>query len=133
MAKMRSIALICCYCVFALLSVRLVRADESSPLPLPSDDSAVFAMGNGLWRVLFALLVIAGLLVAIRWFVQRTHRANIQNATGGKSIQILERKALGARQSLLLVEVCGKKVLLHQSRGTLAPLCEIEAEKGAKA
>jgi flagellar biogenesis protein FliO len=133
MAKMRSIALICCNCVFALLSVRTVCAAESTPLPLPSDDSAVFAIGNGLWRVLLALLVIAGILLAIRWFVQRTNRASGQDASTGKSIQILERKVLGARQALLLVEVCGKKVLLHQSKGALVPLCEIEAEEGTKA
>lgn len=89
-------------------------------------------MGHGLWNVFFVLLIIVALLFLIRWFMLRTNRAIGQSAKQGKSIQILERKALGARQSLLLVEVCGKKVLLHQSKGTLTPLCEVDPEVGAK-
>jgi flagellar biogenesis protein FliO len=129
MAKTRSIALICCNCVFASLSVRTVEATESTPLPMPSSESTVFSMDAGLWRVFFALLIVAGILLGIRWFIRRTFGGSSHNEVSGKTIQVIERKALGARQSLLLVKVGNKKVLLHQTKGALVPLCELECEE----
>ena len=126
MAKMRSIALNCCSCVFIWLSVRTAGAAESTPLPLPSDGSDVFSVGNGIWRVFFALAIVIAVILLIRWFVGRANNAGTVNGRSGKSITIIERKPLGPRQSLLLVQVCDKKVLLHQGRGTLTRLCEIE-------
>ncbi len=130
MAKMRSIALHCCSSVICWLSVRSVEAAESTPLPLPSDDSVLFSMGNGVWRVILALAVVVGVILIIRWFVGRASIGGANSAGMGKTISIIERKPLGPRQSLLLVQVCNKKILLHQVKGSLTPLCEIENDGG---
>jgi|TARA_B100000959_G_scaffold269019_1_gene314355 flagellar biogenesis protein FliO len=130
MARTRSIALQCCSCVISWLSVRTASALESAPLPLPSENSDVFSVGNGLWRVLIALVVVVGIILLIRWFVDRANSGGTGPRGSGKLINIIERKPLGPRQSLLLVQVCDKKVLLHQSKGTLSPLCEVENSGG---
>ena len=129
MAKLRSIALICCNCVFALLSVRTVEATDSISLPMPSSESTVFSMDSGLWNVFFVLLILAGLLLGIRCFVRKSTGNSMHDSASGKRIQIIERKALGPRQALLLVQIGGKKVLLHQVKGALVPLCELDASE----
>ncbi|MAI67405.1 MAG: hypothetical protein CMJ26_05975 [Phycisphaerae bacterium] len=129
MAKLRSIALICCNCVFALLSVRTVEATDSISLPMPSSELTVFSMDSGLWSVFFVLLILAGLLLGIRWFVRKSTGNSTHDSASGKRIQIIERKALGPRQALLLVQIGGKKVLLHQVKGALVPLCELDASE----
>jgi hypothetical protein len=113
MAKMRSTALNCFSCLIVLLSVRPSDAAETTPLPLPNANSTIFSMDTGLWRVL------------IRWLARHFSKKVTRDGVSGNSIEILERKVLGPRQSLLLVKVCGKKVLLHQGKGTLTSLCEI--------
>ena len=130
MAKMRSIALNCCCCVMTWLSVRTVEAAESTPLPLPSNSTDSFSMGMGIWKVLFALAIVVAILFIIRWFAKRANVGSIYGAKSGKSIRIIERKPIGTRQALLLVQVCDKKVLLHQGKGVLTPLCEIEESEG---
>mgnify|MGYP006420000347 CR=1 FL=1 len=130
MAKTRSIALHCCSSVICWLSVRTVEATESTPLPLPSDDSAVFSMGTGVWRVVLALAVVVIVILVLRRFVARASSGGVAGANSGKLITIVERKPLGPRQSLLLVQVGDKKVLLHQAKGALVPLCELDAEDG---
>jgi len=112
------------------LSVCTASASESTPLPLPSENSGVFSMGDGVWRVFFALVVVVGIILLIRWFVSRVKNGSAETARFGKSIKIIERKPLGSRQSLLLVQVCDKKVLLHQSKGAMTPLCEVENSDG---
>ncbi len=65
-----------------------------------------------------------------RWVIKRGNGPLSALGVGGKSIEILERKTLGPRQSLLLVRVREKGVLLHQVKNTLTPLCEIDIEDG---
>lgn len=125
MAKMRSTALNCFSCLIALLSVRPSGAAETTPLPLPNANSTIFSMDTGLWRVFLALLVVFVVMLLIRWLARHFSKKVTRDGVSGNSIEILERKVLGPRQSLLLVKVCGKKVLLHQGKGTLTSLCEI--------
>ncbi|MBT4524342.1 MAG: FliO/MopB family protein [Phycisphaerae bacterium] len=130
MAKMRIAALYCFSCLIASLSVRTSGAAESTPLPLPSSETALFSMDIGLWRVFLALLILFAVILLIRWSVRRSSK-NVGRGEKDKSIEILERKVLGPKQSLLLVRVCGKKVLLHQGKGSFTSLCEIEESEEA--
>ncbi len=127
---MRSIALQCCCCVMTWLSVRTVEASETTPLPLPTDSTESFSMGMGIWRVLFALAIVVAIVFIIRWLANRANVGGISGAKSSQNIKIIERKPIGPRQTLLLVQVCEKKVLLHQAKGALTPLCEIEESEG---
>ncbi len=129
---MRSIALQCCSCVIIGLFVRDAHGSESMPLPLPTGGEDAMAMGLGGWRVFLALSCVVGLIFVIRWILKRGNGGIGAFSTKGGAIEIMERKPLGPRQSLLLVRVRKKGVLLHQSKGTLVPLCELDIEDGSE-
>ena len=98
---------------------------------MPNASEPTFSGGLGFWGVFLALAIVVGIILLIRWVVLRSGVISSQGIGGtGKKIHIVERKALGPRQALLLVRVAGKKeVLLHQSRGVLTPLCEFEIDE----
>jgi flagellar biogenesis protein FliO len=132
MAKMRSIALQCCSCVITGLFVRPSLGSESTPLPLPDAVQEPLSMELGGWKVAIALGCIFGLILIIRWAMKRSNRTIGGSGSKGSSIEIIERKSLGPRQSLLLVRVKQKGVLLHQSKSNLVPLCEVDIGKGSQ-
>jgi len=96
-------------------------------LPTPKPEQVTAWLG--LWEVCFALLVITGLILAIRWMFGRmnSHKTPLMGLKN-RNIQIIERKPLGGRQSLLLVRCRDTEVLLHQSRGHLSTLCVVDPE-----
>ena len=102
------------------------------PLPLPTPKTENTLKWLGVWEVCFALLIIVGLIWGIRWIFGRLGFGNISEKTTtsgskGRKIQIIERKPLGGRQSLLLVRCKNTEVLLHQSKGRLSTLCVVDA------
>lgn len=118
-------ALKCCICI-ALLTQRAICASiESTPLPPPSSGSTVSAW-SGAWRVAIALLVVAVLLFGIRALLRRLGRGAV---VGGGRIEVIERKPLGVRHSLMLVRVGRRSVLIHQAGGRMHPLCTIDEEE----
>lgn len=127
---MRSAAPYCCSCVLSGLFLRTGFASESLPLPLPEKDFSALSLGLGVERVLLALVFIGIVIIGIRWVLKRGKRGLSSIGSRGASIEIIERKPLGPRQSLLLVRVQKKGVLLHQSKNMLTPLCEVILEEG---
>ena len=125
----------CIYIVCALL----VRPSfggfiGSQPLPLPTPKTDQVTQWLGLWEVCFALSVIAGMIFAIRWVFGRMNGGKTPLiASKQRNIQIIERKPLGGRQSLLLVRCRDTEVLLHQSKGRLTTLCVVDAENAKEA
>jgi flagellar biogenesis protein FliO len=120
-------------CIY-ILSALIVRPSfggfiAASPLPLPTPKSTQATHWLGLWEVCFALLVIAGLIFTIRWIFGLMNDGKTP-LIGSKqrNIQIIERKPLGGRQSLLLVRCRDTEVLLHQSKGRLTTLCAVDSE-----
>jgi flagellar biogenesis protein FliO len=89
-------------------------------------------MGLGTFRVLIALAIIVCLIIAIRWVIKRGSGSLGTVMGQGTSIEIIERKALGAKQALVLVRVKNKGVLLHQVKGNLTPLCEVDLQESQK-
>ena len=105
----------------------------AQPLPLPASKPENSAQWLGVWQVCFALLIVVGLILGIRWIFWRIGFGNICQKTSlsgskGRSIQIIERKALGGRQSLLLVRCKNTEVLLHQSKARLSTLCVVDSQ-----
>ncbi len=76
------------------------------------------------WQTLGALLLVIALIFAMRWALRRT--GNLRAAVGGgkQIIEILSRTPISARQSLLLVRV-GPRVLVVGAGESLTTLAEI--------
>jgi len=125
---MRSIALNSYLCVIAVLLVRAASASETTPLPIQTDSNGVFVLDSGAWRVGIALAVLVGLVFLVQWLMRKQKGGGIGHLASGRAIQIIDRKALGPRQYLLLVQVGKRRVLLHQGKGTLSPMCEFEVD-----
>jgi flagellar biogenesis protein FliO len=62
-----------------------------------------------------------GMMGRLRAWVQRLARPAGANAP----LQLEARMSLGAKKSLVLVQCCGKRVLLAVSGDTIAPVMEI--------
>ena len=134
-AMIRKQAVNCCTCIFCALYVRTSYGSTlgAKPLPLPLQKTEDTTAWLGIWEVCFALLFITGLILGIRWLFFRAGFYKSPSAgSAGRSIQILERKQIGAGQSLLLIRCCDTQVLLHQSKGRLSTLCVVEREKDKK-
>ena len=92
---------------------------ESSPI------SKGGSSGN-LWSVLqtlLALAIVVALIFVAGWLLRRA------GGRAGKAdhevMQVVARKAISARQQLLLVRLGGRLVLVGCSRDAMSPLCEI--------
>lgn len=128
----RKRAIYCCMYVFCALCVHtsLGSALDAKPLPLPTEKTESSTSMLGVWEVCWALLIIACLIFGLQWIVRRSGVGGLSTASSSKRIiRIIERKPLGARQSLVLVQCRETEVLLHQSKGTLSTLCVIEPSK----
>lgn len=128
----RKQAIYCYIHVFCALFVQtsLGSVLEAKPLPLPTEKTETSTTMLGIWEVCWALLIIACLIFAIQWILRRSG-VGVLPTTGSsqRAIRIIERKPLGARQSLVLVRCRETEVLLHQSKGKLSTLCVIEPSK----
>ena len=126
------------YCYTSILCALLVRTafagiSAAQPLPIPLPIAKNTTAWLGIWEVGFALLLIVGLILAIRWLFGRVGLGNT-TVVGSKrrNIQIIERKPLGARQSLLLVRCRETEVLIHQSKGRLSTLCVVGSKPSSE-
>lgn len=83
----------------------------------PSDSSSW-------WRTLGALVLVVTLILGMRWFLRRTSRGRSPSG-GGQVIEILSRTSISARQSLLLIRV-GQRMLVVGAGETMTTLAEID-------
>jgi len=129
MAKTRSAAINRYRYMIALFVVRAANATELTRLPPPEDGKTLFPLDTGIARVCIVLAVMVGFLLLWQWLIRRGRGGTIAKLPSGRAIQIVDRKALGPRQWLILVRVGRQAVLLHQGKGSLTPLCEFEYEQ----
>ena len=123
----RTLQLLLC---IALLVPRAVASPASSPaLPPPETTTPAFSAWSGAWQVIVALVVVAGLILALRFLLQRG--GTLIGKAGGGRIKFVERRQLGPRQSLLLVSVDDQLVLLHQQGSKMTSLCTMQDRKEA--
>lgn len=73
-------------------------------------------------KSLGAVIVVLGLLIGINLYIRR--RAGQWKAASGRCIRIVEQTAFDARRRLVLVEVCGRKVLLAVAPQQVTALTE---------
>ena len=126
MAKTRSFAFKIYQSCAVLLLVRSAIGAESLPLPIPTENPQLFAMGGELWRLLLALAIIVGLVFGLQWIIKRVRSKGSGLSDYGSKMEVIERKSVGQRSCLLLIKVGKKEVLLHQDRNQVTMLCELD-------
>jgi len=80
--------------------------------------------GLGLDRVLLALGVVLGAILALRWLGKRFLNLP-SSASAAGAIRVLGQVALGARQQLLLIQVGRRLILAANSPTQTNALCEL--------
>ena len=89
----------------------IAQADAAGPVLVPSP-----------WRVLGALLVVAGLLAALAWALRRQQLVR----RTGRGMGVESAIALGERRSLANVTVEGRRLLLGLAPGSVTLVTELE-------
>lgn len=85
------------------------------------------SMGAALLQTAWALLVVAGLILALYGL---SKKRLLFGKVGGTAIKIVEMKPLLPKSTLALVEVRGKEYLLGISNGSILLLADLSAESG---
>ena len=102
-------------------------AFEKDQTPLPSDltggadaTSAATEGGSSVGRLMLGLLIVVGLLLALRWFVKRTNRERSPQATG--SLQVVATTPLAQGRAVHLLRVGDELVLVGSAEHGVTPL-----------
>lgn len=110
----------------AIFSFSSVGADDTpSPAPEPVEhttipstfEEAVPISYEGAFAKM--LLTLAGLIVLIFltvWVLRRVSQGRFGGAGAGRSIKILEKRALSPKSVLYLLEIGGKKIVIAESQ-----------------
>lgn len=80
-------------------------------------------VGVQLFKLLFGLLLVVGLIFLLAWLLRRVQALNPR---GNQAIRVISTQALGARERLVLVQVGKEQVLLGLSAGRITPLHVLE-------
>lgn len=121
----------------ALLWCRVALAAAATPAPYFLDDYQDPALGRAvpLWQTVltfgFKLLFVLGLVALTLWFVRRYwSRNNLLGEPTGQRIRVLESAPLVGSQTLHLVSVRGKTLLLASNgQGMVERLLELPEEE----
>jgi flagellar protein FliO/FliZ len=85
--------------------------------------SAVPELMPSVWRVLFALVVVLGLLAGLAWVLKR----NIGLRRSSGSLAIETALPLGERRSLVVVTIEGRRLLLGLAPNNVSLVTELGA------
>jgi flagellar biosynthetic protein FliO len=125
------------FTLFFLCLVSIAYTQEAPPSPsepssqeilppLPSSEAITQSYEGSFIRVLASIVGLILLVVFTFWMLKRIGRGHFGNSSGGKSIQILEKRPLSQKTVLYLVEMGNKRVLLSESQLEVRALSTIE-------
>ncbi len=92
-------------------------------------DIALPANGSSLATVVVLLVLMAGAATASWIFIRR---GGLIRATTSSNLKLLESRALGSRQFLMVVDYCGQKSLLGVCPGRINFLCSLDEKSKEK-
>jgi flagellar biogenesis protein FliO len=122
----RSILLLCCF-----FSSLLSADDQASPPPAhwpqTEEHSTAAAATESYEYAFLKMLATLGILLILLlisfWMFRRLARGRLRQMNQGKSVKILERRALSPKSILYVVDFCGKRVLIAESQ---YEICKID-------
>jgi flagellar protein FliO/FliZ len=126
--RLRVLALTALVFLCAPAAVLGADAFEKDQTPLPSDlsgagestSTAAADGGSSFGRLVLGLLVVAGLLLALRWFVKRANRERAPQNLG--SLQVVATTALAQGRAVHLLRVGDELVLVGSAEHGVTPL-----------
>jgi flagellar biogenesis protein FliO len=93
--------------------------------PLPSSEEMTTSYESAFVRMLVTLLGLVFLVFATFWILRRLGKGKFKLGSG-RSINVLERKALSPKTMLYVVEINNKQVLISESQLEVRTLMTIE-------
>jgi flagellar biogenesis protein FliO len=96
-----------------------------APAPLPSSNEMTSSYESAFVRMLVTLLGLVFLVFATFWILRRLGKGKFKMG-GGRTINVLERKALSPKSMLFIVEIGNKKVLISESQVEVRALTTYE-------
>lgn len=102
------------------MNIFFILADVTPPDALPSYEGVFLKM------ILTLAALVVGLIGAV-WFFKRMSGNRFNNSSPGRSIQVLERKALSPKTTLYLIDVDGKQSLIAESQFEVRKVMELDA------
>jgi flagellar biogenesis protein FliO len=96
-----------------------------APAPLPSSQEMTTSYESAFVRMLVTLLGLVFLIFATFWVLKRMGRGKFSMGSG-RSVNILERRALSPKTMLYIVEIGNKKVLISESQVEVRSLASYE-------
>jgi flagellar biogenesis protein FliO len=103
----------------------LQPASEPSPAPLPSSKEMTTSYESAFVRMLVTLLGLVFLVFATFWILRRLGKGKFKMG-GGRTINVIERRALSPKSMLYVVEIGNKKVLISESQLEIRTLTAFE-------
>ncbi len=103
----------------------LQPTSEPGPAPLPSSQEMTTSYENAFVRMLVTLLGLVFLVFATFWVLRRLGKGKFKTGSG-RTINIIERRALSPKSMLYVVEIGNKKVLISESQLEVRALTDFE-------
>lgn len=94
----------------------------------PTVHAAMPGQAGSLVRVVLALMLVLGAILAAGWFSRRMHGVR---ADRHSALQVLAQLSLGPRERAVLVRVGGQQVLLGVASGNVRALHVLPSEENA--
>lgn len=101
------------------LSFLLLLADTA--------ESAGYAFWPQFIKMMFLLIALLGLVVGTAYFLKRFKRLRLFQANHTNHIKIMERRALGPKTFLYLIEIGGRSILIADSPNGLRTIADLPA------
>ena len=98
--------------------IQALQQLEETPAPVSYQGAFVKMM-----LTLVALIVLIGLSV---WMLRKLGEGRIRQANLGRTIKVIEKRALSAKSVLYLIEVHGKKIVVAESQLEVRPITTVE-------
>lgn len=77
-------------------------------------------------KMMLTLVALIVLIVLSVWMLRKLGEGRIRQANLGRTIKVLEKRALSAKSILYLIEVQGKKVVIAESQLEVKPITTVE-------
>jgi flagellar biogenesis protein FliO len=91
------------------------KAADQTPAPLPSSTEMTGSYENAFVRMLVTLLGLLFLVFATFWILRRLGKGKFKMGSG-RTINVIEKRALSPKSMLYIVEIGNSKVLISESQ-----------------